>query len=55
MFEPHNLFPLLALIFTLAGLGRLLRSGEKLDPAARTWLIMALIFALVSVWLRHVR
>ncbi len=55
MFEPHNFFPLLALIFTVAGLDRLLRPGGKRDPAARTWLLMAMIFALVSIWLRHVR
>ena len=52
MLEPRNLFPLLALIFGVVGLGRLLRAGVKLDPAARTWLLMAVIFALVSIWLR---
>lgn len=53
MLEPRNLFPLLALIFGVVGLGRLLRAGGKLDPAARTWLLMAVIFVLVSIWLRN--
>lgn len=53
MLEPHNLFPLLALVFTVLGLGRLMGSGEKPKSAARTWLLIAAIFALVSIWLRH--
>lgn len=56
MLEPRNLFPVLALIFVVAGFGRLLRvGGMKRDPAARTWLLMAMIFILVSIWLRHIR
>ena len=51
MFEPRNLFPLIALAFALAAGWRLLRSGGKPVPAARTWLLMAVIFGLVSLWL----
>jgi hypothetical protein len=52
MFEPKNLFPLLALCFALAAAWRLLRSRGKRDPAARTWLLMAAIFGVVSLLLR---
>ena len=53
MFEPKNLFPLIALIFAIAAVGRLLRSGGKVDLAARTWLLMAAIFGVVSLLLRY--
>lgn len=53
MFEPKSLFPLIALVFALAAAWRLLRSGGKLDPAARTWLLMAAIFGFVSLLLRY--
>lgn len=55
MFEPRNLFPVIALTFLLLAGVRCLRSRCKPDVAARTWLLMAMIFALVSIWLRHVR
>jgi hypothetical protein len=55
MFEPRNLFPLLALVFALAAGWRLLRSGGKPNPAGRTWLLMAVIFGAVSLWLRYFR
>lgn len=54
MFEPKNLFPLIALIFAIAAVARLLRAGGRMDPASRTWLLMAAIFALVSLLLRYV-
>lgn len=53
MFEPQHLFPLIALVFVFAAIGRLLRAGGKADPAVRTWLLMALIFGLVWLLLRH--
>ncbi|SDK22889.1 hypothetical protein [Pseudomonas indica] len=54
MFEPKNLFPLIALCFALAAAWRLLRSGgDRPDPAARTWLLMAVIFGAVSLVLRY--
>lgn len=53
MFEPKNLFPLIALCFALAAVWRLLRSRGTLDPAARTWLLMAAIFGVVSLLLRY--
>ena len=52
MFEPGQLFPLIAMIFAVAAASRWLRSGGRPDSATRTWLLMAAIFGAVSVWLR---
>jgi hypothetical protein len=41
----------LAIIFLSAAAIRLLRTRNRADPAARTWLIIAVIFAVVSGWL----
>jgi hypothetical protein len=40
-----------AAIFLVAALWRLARNGFKLEPASRTWLLVALIFFAVSSWL----
>ena len=45
------ILPALGLVFLAAALWRLARGGFKLDPAARTWLLVAAIFAAVSGWL----
>lgn len=42
---------LLAAAFLLTALWRLSRDGFKLGPAARTWLLIALLFGVVSGWL----
>lgn len=55
MFAPANLFPVIALVFLLAAAWRWLRSGGRTDGAVRTWLLTAVIFGLVALWLRHVR
>lgn len=52
MFEPRNLFPVIALVFLLLAVARRSGARGRADRAARTWLWMALIFGLVSVWLR---
>jgi hypothetical protein len=49
--NPLWLFPLLALAFGLAAAARVLRR-RRFYPAARTWALLALVFAAVSVWLR---
>lgn len=49
--DPRWLFPLLAVLFTGAAVVRSVRQ-RKLDPACKTWLLMAGIFAAVSLWLR---
>lgn len=41
----------LAALFLLAALTRLVRNGGNIEPANRTWLIVAIIFAVVSAWL----
>ena len=51
MFDPRHLFPVIALAFLAAAGWRAVRSGGWRDPALRTWLLLALIFGLVSVWL----
>lgn len=52
MFEPRNLFPVIALAFLLLAVARRSRARGRADRAAQTWLWMALIFGFVSVWLR---
>jgi len=39
-----------AVFFVLATI-RVVRNGARIDPAARTWLLIATFFGLVSVWL----
>jgi hypothetical protein len=41
----------LAVLFLLAGLWRASSDGFTLGPAARTWLIIAITFGAVSIWL----
>ena len=45
------IFPVLAAIFLAAALRRITRTGNRSDPAARTWLIIGVIFAAVGTWL----
>jgi mannose/fructose/N-acetylgalactosamine-specific phosphotransferase system component IIC len=49
--DPRQLFPWLALGFAVAAALRLIQS-RRLDGMARTWAILAVMFALVSAWLR---
>lgn len=39
----------LAVVFLVLGVGRAWREGQ-IGPAARTWLMIGLIFAAVSIW-----
>lgn len=48
--DPRWLFPLLAAAFAVAAGVRCLRA-RRLDPAARTWVTLAVLFAFVSAWL----
>jgi hypothetical protein len=41
----------LAVLFGVLSLMRVVRGGTGLDPMARTWLMIALTFSLVSLWL----
>lgn len=45
------IFTVLAAFFLLAGIFRYSKDQYHLSPASRTWLLMALIFALASTWL----
>lgn len=38
-------------IFLVLALGRIAKDGGRIGPASRTWLIVAIVFAAVSVWL----
>ena len=49
--DPRTLFPWLALGFAIAAAVRFL-AKRRLDGMARTWGLLAVIFALVSAWLR---
>lgn len=40
----------LALVFLILAVSRIARDGGRLGPAARTWLLIGLIFAAVTVW-----
>ena len=40
----------LALVFLILAVTRIVRDGGRLGPAARTWLLIALIFAVVTAW-----
>lgn len=44
--QPVNLFPVLALLFAALALLR------WRTPAARAWLILAVVFGAVAAWLR---
>lgn len=52
MLPPRDLFAVLAVVFAIAAGWRWLRSGMRGWPAVRTWLIIALIFGAVALWLR---
>jgi len=41
----------LAVIFLVLAVMRLIRTRNRSDPAARTWLIIGVIFAAVGTWL----
>jgi hypothetical protein len=50
--DPRWLFPLLAAGFALAALLRRWRSG-RWQGAPATWLLLALVFGAVALWLQH--
>ncbi|MDE2161465.1 MAG: hypothetical protein KGJ30_21370 [Burkholderiales bacterium] len=49
--SPRALFPWLALLFAALALASRLR-GARWRGATATWLILALIFGAVALWLR---
>ena len=55
MFDPKNLFPIIALVFVAVAAMRYMRNGLRWDGSIRTWLMMAAIFCAVAIWLRVMR
>lgn len=49
--DPRQLFPILAVVFLALALVSRLRQG-RFRGAPQTWLLLALIFGAVSLWLR---
>ncbi|MGH8239749.1 MAG: hypothetical protein ACREXP_22440 [Steroidobacteraceae bacterium] len=47
----QHVLAIFAAIFLLFALARILRNAGRIDPAAKTWLIITVIFAAVSTWL----
>jgi hypothetical protein len=45
------IFSVLGVIFLAAAMRRITRAGNRSDPAARTWLIIGIIFTAVGTWL----
>ena len=43
----------LAIVFTVLAIVRLIRNQDRWDPAAKTWALIAVIFAIISLvlWL----
>lgn len=50
--NPLSLFPLLAVAFGLLAAWQFARL-RRFGPAVRTWLLLALIFGAVSLWLHR--
>jgi hypothetical protein len=48
--SPFIIFPLVAAVFLVLGTRRLYREGWRKSIAARTWIIVGMVFALVSAW-----
>jgi hypothetical protein len=49
--QARHIFPVLAAAFLVFGGLRVVRAGGRIDPASRTWLLIAVIFGAVSLWL----
>ncbi len=49
--NPRWLMPVLALLFAVLALCRLVKVG-RIDPATRTWGLLAMLFAMVWAWLQ---
>jgi hypothetical protein len=45
----HYILGCLSVVFLVLGIGRTIRDGH-VGPAARTWLLIGVIFGTVTVW-----
>jgi hypothetical protein len=50
--QARVILAVLAALFLLAAVRRWARNGRRPDPATRTWLLVALVFAAVAAWLQ---
>jgi hypothetical protein len=51
MLSARGILTVLSVVFLALALTRTTRRGTTRDGAARTWLLIGVIFALVSAWL----
>jgi DMSO reductase anchor subunit len=49
--DAKNILAVLAVAFLIAAAARLVRDGGRAHPQSRTWLLIAAIFGVVSIWL----
>jgi hypothetical protein len=49
--QARHILPLVGAAFLVFAALRVMRAGGRIDPASRTWLLIAVIFSAVSVWL----
>jgi hypothetical protein len=49
MMQAHYIIGCLSVVFLVLGVTRAVREGQ-VGPAARTWLLIGVIFGAVSVW-----
>lgn len=42
---------ILGAVFLLLGIAHVMKAGARIEPAARAWLSVGVIFCLVAVWL----
>jgi hypothetical protein len=50
--QASYILAVLALAFLISAALRWARNASRIDPAARTWLLIALIFGAIAVWLQ---
>ena len=49
--QARYILPVIAAAFFVFAALRVMRAGGRIDPASRTWLLIAVIFGAVSLWL----
>lgn len=50
--QASYILAVLAVAFLISAAVRWARSAKRIDPATRTWLLIALIFGAVAAWLQ---
>jgi uncharacterized membrane protein HdeD (DUF308 family) len=49
--QARTILAVLAVVFLVAAVLRLVRDAGQIRPASKTWLLISAIFAVVSAWL----